>query len=175
MPIPSIFENNINEFIPESLKECAYFDVSERLPSPSKRKMSDTYEIEEVLPNKHRINGEHKQSSSDDEKQIHVYIVPPDPSVDEGQSFIVDDGEDIVSQPFNQCRLCANTFKDPEQALLPIFNTDEMIAESIDRLLPETIFLDDRKPQHICWTCYHKMNQCIDIIDSFNIAQAKFD
>lgn len=84
--------------------------------------------------------------------------------------YILAEGAEISY--VNQCRLCANTFKDTE--LLPIF-TDQNIMESIERLLPETVFPEDGKPQQICHVCYDRMGQCLGIIDSFNIAQAKFD
>lgn len=166
VPIPSIFKNNITEFFPDAVKFSSYVDLND--PSPLKEEASETIEEEMFLDE--RL----EDQNATENKQVHVYVVPESNStVVNEESLILDEREELLI--LNQCRLCANTFVEVDDALIPIFNADETIVESIERILPETVFPDDGKPQQICWTCYHKLNQCIDIIGFFHVAQAKFD
>lgn len=137
--------------------------TSHRQVTPVKRKIDDIIEEQNV----------DDPDNDREAKRLHLYVVSESQTNEMGEPD--EDCLILHERAEHLCRLCAESFSDPDDDLLPIFNTDARIIESIEKLLPETIFPDDGKPQNICWTCYHKMNQCIDIIDSFNIAQAKFD
>ncbi|XP_063705767.1 uncharacterized protein LOC134834892 [Culicoides brevitarsis] len=169
VPIPTIFENNITEFIPEAVKGNVQITLCDDYPQAPQKRLKT--EKEETFATKKIVMENENRTTP-----IHLYYKVDQTSVVDDFLLAETEKATLEGGGESQCRLCANEFQDNE--LYPIFDrtdVNNVIAENIERLMPETIFEEDGKPQNICTGCYERLSQCIETMDAFNLAQAKFD
>lgn len=149
-PIPTIFHNNLADFVPKSLKKQF----------------------------KLKYSSENEKDGSSEEIPIQTiennYTIPE--KTDENSYTTVSE-ESALSRKHGchkMCRLCAClVYEDKLVSILDDESEQQNIVSKINRFLPEKVLSNDGLPHHVCSSCITKLNECNDAVDSFIAADKK--
>lgn len=191
VPIPTIFKNNIKEFVPDVLKPFIADELDDTKPTSHglvdvilRNNTNKRIRLSEGLDqsNVNVVEIEQDQDSVNQSGAMHVYYVENTPEPDFNVTKLIEEdspqndlkeNEIFIEQLANVCRLCANSFLED---LVPIYGgEDTELSYMVDRLMPNMVLEDDGRPQSICEGCYEQVKQCILTIDGFYATQNVFE
>ncbi|XP_021931565.1 zinc finger protein 813-like isoform X2 [Zootermopsis nevadensis] len=188
-PVPTIFYNNLADFVPKSLQKsfalkntdhhlgtevidqgnclCHNMNVFENDVENSVQQ--STEELEAILRDGDASDGsQFKFATSDTQTDAEDCTVEIKFDLD---SYVEDSS--AIRGCHKICRLCAHLVY--EYKLISIFSPDKTkcLANKMNRLLPEKVLEGDGLPEHICNSCVNKLNECDMVIQSFIAADKK--
>jgi hypothetical protein len=169
LPLPSRFENNLQQNVEIVLNNAEKFSNYSRKDNPDnnikrrvlKRKVDKSWN-NEIQPRMKIIEIEPKieyenQSSIEIER-----IQMQEQQIEEEEEFVVE-----------ICRLCTR----PEQDLIRLFTDDGEFTTECEcvKIMPyDLIRFNDGKPQLVCISCIEKLQSCVNTIDGFILNQDLF-
>ncbi|KAJ9594507.1 hypothetical protein L9F63_014119, partial [Diploptera punctata] len=175
-PIPTIFYNNLADFIPKGLQKT----FAEKNKNNADEKI-DLY--------KNMYVGNIGQGSLPQSREDLLGLLRDGENTD-GQQLPFTDPDDFtveikidldpgIEDPsalhgcHKICRLCATLVY--EFKLISLFPIDcsQDLANKINRLLPEKVLEGDGLPEQVCNSCVSKLNECDSAVQSFIAADRK--
>ncbi|XP_069671788.1 zinc finger protein 568-like isoform X2 [Periplaneta americana] len=179
-PIPTIFYNNLADFIPKSLQKsyaernktyrvendelCKKIDVENVMQNSIQQHKED---LLESLRDGDALYGSQFQLASNDADAEYFTV---EVKID-SDSYVED--SNVIRGCHKMCRLCAHLVY--EYKLISIFSSDKTtnLINKINRFLTDKVIEGDGLPENVCNSCVKKLNDCDVMVEGFITADKK--
>ncbi|XP_049828104.1 zinc finger protein 540-like isoform X2 [Schistocerca gregaria] len=174
-PVPTIFYNNLAEFVPKSVRKlCQLRTETSHVPAVDGITSSNKERIQAHLPEESSADSFLREKSdlsfiggNEQSTKEHCGDTPPEVRARMSESL-------ERRGCYKMCRLCAClVYEDKLMSLFGEQSDNQNVMAMISKFLPDKVHKNDGLPHHVCCSCVFKLSKCHQTVEAFLAADKK--